>query len=313
LPEGWRHLDVSDVDVDSSDRVYLLTRSDPRVIVYEADGRFVGSWGEDVLSEKPHGLTIGPDDVVYVVDELAHRIHKFTPDGTLLATIGSGTPSATGADPDAGDLYDRLATVRVGGAPFNRPTALAIAPSGELYVTDGYGNARVHRFAPDGELIASWGEPGTGPSEFNLPHAVLVVGDLVMVADRENDRIQLFTLEGRFVEQWVDFHRPAGLARDRQGRIYVAELPWPVGWRTFRHGVVGTREPARITVMDEQGTILDRFGDDPPCAPGNFAQPHGVAVDSRGALYVAEVTYSGAARFGDVPPDCHTFQKLEPI
>lgn len=156
LPEGYIHRDVPDVAVDSRDRVYLITRNDPRVIVYERDGTFVRSWGERILTERAHGITIDSDDFVYCVDDADQTVRKFTPDGKLLMTIGtSGLASDTGYDGSKQSLYERLSSIKRGGPPFNRPTAVAIAPSGEIYVSDGYGNARVHRFSPEGKLIQS--------------------------------------------------------------------------------------------------------------------------------------------------------------
>lgn len=306
LPPGYRHLDVAGVAVDSRDRVYLFTRSDPRVIVYERDGTFVASWGESLFSPRTHGITIGPDDSVYCVDDGDHTVRKLTPDGQLLLTIGtSGVPSDTGYD------GKNLASIRRGGPPFNRPTNLAVAPDGDLYVSDGYGNARVHRFSPDGRLIQSWGEPGTGPGQFNLPHGIAVTADgRVLVADRENERIQIFSPDGRYLGAWTHVQRPAQLCIDRTGLIYVAELAWRPGQRAFTGAEYADWRPGRVTVLDPDGAVLARWGGPDPCAPGSFCAPHGIAVDSRGDVYVAEVTYTFAGREGLVPADCHTFQKF---
>jgi glucose/arabinose dehydrogenase len=158
LPVGYSHPDVAAAAVDSRGDVYLFCRAEHPVLVYERDGRFLRSWGEGLFSTRTHGITIGPDDSVYCVDDAGHSVRRFTRDGRLLQTIGpSGVPSDSGYD--GADLT----TIVRGAPPFNRPTNLAVAPSGDLYVSDGYGNARVHRFTPDGRLLASWGEPGTRP------------------------------------------------------------------------------------------------------------------------------------------------------
>lgn len=305
LPPGYRHLDVVDAAVDSSDRVYILTRSDARVIVYEPDGRFVTSWGEELFTPRTHAITVGPDDSVYCVDEGDHVVHKFTPDGELLLTIGTrGVASDTGYD-------GRLDSIRPGGPPFNRPTDVAVAPSGDLYVSDGYGNARVHRYAADGRHIQSWGEPGTGPGQFNLPHGLWVAPDgRVLVADRENDRIQCFSPTGEFLSQWTHVQRPTAVFIDRQGLVYVAELWWRPGQRSFVHGEITDDKFARVCVLDLDGAVLARWGTDEPSAPGSLCAPHGLCADSRGDVYVAEVTYTFAGRAGLVPADCHTFQKF---
>jgi DNA-binding beta-propeller fold protein YncE len=308
LPAGFTHRDCVGVDVDSQDNVYLLTRDQPRVIVYDRDGANLRSWGEELFTERTHGLTVGPDDTVYCVDEGNHCIYQFTPTGELVQTIG-----ARGVAADTG--YDgTMASIR-GGPPFNKPTNLAVAPGGDLYVSDGYGNCKVHRFSPAGELIQSWGDPGTGPGQFNLPHGIGVAADgRVLVADRENDRIQLFTPEGRFLEQWTDVQRPTNIRFDREGRIYISELWWRVGQRSETHGEITEDKPGRVSIFDAGGRLLTRWGQRSAggdrCAPGNFIAPHDICVDSRGDLYVAEVTHTFAGSAGLVPPDAHTFQKF---
>jgi DNA-binding beta-propeller fold protein YncE len=304
LPAGFTHRDCVGVDVDSQDNVYLLTREQPRVVVYNREGAFLRSWGEDLFTERTHGLTVGPDDSVYCVDEGSHCIYRFIPTGELRATIGTkGVASDTGYD-------GTMESIR-GGPPFNKPTNLAVGPDGDLYVSDGYGNCKVHRFSAAGELMQSWGEPGTGPGQFNLPHGIGVAADgHVLVADRENDRVQIFSSEGRFLEQWTDVQRPTNFDFDREGRIYVSELWWRVGERSQVRGEVVEDQPGRVSVFDAAGRRLARWGSADRCAPGQFIAPHDICVDSRGDLYVAEVTHTFAGRAGLVPPDCHTFQKF---
>jgi len=309
LPKGYIHRDVPDVAVDSRDRVYLFTRSDPRVMVYERDGTFVKSWGEKVFIGRPHGITIGPDDSVYCVDDRDYTIHKFTTDGKLLMTLGtSGVASDTGYDITKKSLYEKLLTITHGGPPFNLPTGLAVAPSGEIYVSDGYGNARVHRFSAEGKLIQSWGEPGVGPGQFHLPHDISVAADgRVLVADRQNDRIQIFSPDGKYLDQWTDVQRPAGLFIDRAGLVYVAELPWTRDQVSFVHGV---RElPARVSVFDSKGTLLARWGSADGGAPGHVSAPHGICADSHGDVYVGEVNES-ISHGGPMPPGCYALQKF---
>lgn len=322
LPSGYQHRDVSDVAVDSSDNVYLLTRFDPRVIVYTRAGEFVRSWGEEAFTARPHGISVGPDDMVYVVDEDDQTVRKFTPDGQQVAVIGvSGQASDSGYDPAAGGLKARVSSIVRGAAPFNHPTAVAITQTGELYVSDGYGNARIHHFSAGGGLLHSWGEPGTGPGQFHIPHSLSIDSrGRILVSDRENDRIQLFTPEGDFIEEWLDVQRPAATAITAEGLIVVPELARPKGDWSWRHGVIPDRLPSRLSILDGDGKVLRRLGSaEQPCEPGSFAAPHGITVDSRGDIYVAEVTYSmyvarGPAAGMDMGPfvgdDCHTIQKL---
>jgi sugar lactone lactonase YvrE len=314
LPEGFVHRDVSDVGVDSHDRVYLLTRNEARVFVYERDGTFVDSWGGAILSTVPHGLTVGPDDTVYVVDQGDQTVRSFTPDGHQLSVVGtSGVRSDTGID---WTIPWTSATALVGsiqrsGPPFNNPTSVAIA-DGDLYVADGYGNARIHRFSSEGELLASWGEPGSDPGQFRIPHSVCFDRrGLLLVADRENERIQVFTPDGAFVEEWLDVQRPTGIAVDPDGLVYVTELAWRPGDYSWRRGRIADATPCRLTIFSPTGTPLARFGDGrDPCAPGSFVAAHGVAVDSHGDLYVAEPTYTFLGRDAVAAEGCHTFQKL---
>lgn len=308
LPDGFHHGDVAGVAVDSADRVYLFTRRESRILVYERDGSFVAAWGEDFFTPRTHGLTIGPDDTLYCVDEGHHAVYRFTPEGRLLQTIGTpDTPSDTGYD-------GSLASITRGGPPFNRPTNLAVAPGGDLYVSDGYGNARVHRFRPDGTLVRSWGEPGTGPGEFNLPHGILVTGDgRVLVADRENDRIQVFDGDGGFLEEWADVQRPTNLALDRAGRIHVSELWRPAGDASMRTGASEEDRPGRVSIYEPGGRLVERWGASPDrAAAGAFVAPHDIAVDSHGDVYVGEVTWTFGVSRGAVPEGTHTFQKFAP-
>jgi DNA-binding beta-propeller fold protein YncE len=304
LPAGFTHGDCVGVDVDSQDNVYVFTRYQPRVIVYSRDGAFLRSWGEELFTPRPHGLTVGPDDRVYCVDEGSHCIYQFSPTGERLMTIGTpGMASDTGYD-------GSLKSIR-GGPPFNKPTNLAVAPNGELYVSDGYGNCKVHRFSDTGELIQSWGESGAGPGQFHLPHGIGVAADgRVFVADRENDRVQIFSPEGRFLEQWTDVQRPTNFDFDREGRIYVSELWWPIGQRSQMHGEIREDQPGRVSVFDSEGRLLARWGGLDRSAAGNFAAPHDICVDSRGDVYVGEVTQTFGVSAGLVPPDCHSLQKF---
>lgn len=173
-------------------------------MVYDRDGNFLRSWGEGVFTPRTHGIAIGADDMVYNVNDGDHTVRKFTPTGEERMLIGTpGRASDTGYDGKS------QTSIRRGGPPFNRPTDIAIAPDGKLYVTDGYGNARVHRSKADGTLIQSWGEPGTGPGQFRLPHGIGILSDdRVFVTDRENDRIQIFSREGQFLDMWTHIQRP---------------------------------------------------------------------------------------------------------
>jgi sugar lactone lactonase YvrE len=306
LPAGYVHRDVAGVAVDSEDRVYLICRGEHPVIVYERSGRFLRSWGEGEFTYRTHGITIGPDDTVYCTDDGNHTVRQFTPDGKLLMTLGTlNHPSDTGYD------GKNTGTVSRPGGPFNRPTNLAVGPRGYLYVSDGYGNCRVHRFSPSGELERSWGVPGSGPGEFFLPHGIAVAADgRVFVCDRENDRIQIFSPDGEYLAEWTDTQRPTHLVFDGRGLAYVTELWWHPGQTSPRHGPIREARPGRVSVYDRDGRVVSRWGSADACAPGSFVAPHGLALDARGDLYVSEVTWTFAVSRGLAPEGCHTFQKF---
>jgi DNA-binding beta-propeller fold protein YncE len=295
LPTGFNHKDVAAVAVDSSDRVYLFTRHDSRVMVYDRDGSFITSWGEGVFTN-PHGLTVAPDGSIYCVDNGDHTVKHFTSDGELLNTIGQpGRPSDTGRRYGTSFVVQRVETVERAAGPFNGCTNLAVAPNGDLYVADGYGNCRIHRFSADGELLESWGEIGVGPGEFHLPHGIAIGPDSrVYVCDRENDRLQIFGLHGEYCCEWTNVQRPDNIVFDGSGYAYVAELWRPKGMGSFVNGIMREDHPGRVSIFDTLGNVVARWGASTVSrdSPGHFVAPHDIAVDSHGDVYVAEVPFS---------------------
>lgn len=306
-PDDWNVVEVVGVATDSQDRVFVMARGEHPITVFDREGQFLGSWGEGLFA-RPHGITVAPDDTVFCTDDFGHTVRQFTSDGTLLLTLGTpGQPSDTGAT----SLDYR--TIRRAGPPFHYPTNVAIAPSGDLFISDGYGNARVHRFSPDGRLVQSWGEPGSGPGQFHIPHGIAIDRQgTVYVADRENSRLQLFSPIGEFLLEWPEIARPCDVMIDDAGNVFVAEVGYRAGmWP-------GTEPPypgatgGRVSIFDANGRLLARWGGgDHPCDPGDFYAPHDIWFDSRGDLYVSEVCR--AASKGVKPPvgDYHTLQKFE--
>ena len=306
LPDGFYWSEVAAVAIDSRDRVFAFNRGEHPVMVFDPDGTFVTSWGEGTFV-RPHGITIGPDDSVYCTDDLGHTLRKFAPEGRLLMTLGtSGQPSDTGA------TSIDFRTIRHAGPPFHYPTNMALSPDGEIYVSDGYGNARVHKFTPDGRLILSWGEPGSGPGQFHVPHGIAVDREgTVFVADRENSRVQIFTAEGAFIDEWTNVARPCQVAFDADGNLWVAELGFRAGMWPGTFAPSPDATGGRVSMFDRRGRLVLRLGGgDNPTAPGDFFAPHDLCIDSRGDVYVAEVAMSAGGNRGLVSPDCHTLQKL---
>ncbi len=315
LPEGWSFVEVAGVATDSADRVYVFSRGEHPVIVLDRDGRFLDAWGEGIFTNA-HGICIGPDDTVYLADNMDHTVRVFRPDGTLVRTLGQA-----GVASDTGFVAWTNPVERAAG-PFNMVTNAAPAPDGRLYVADGYGNARVHVFDPGGEHLFSWGEPGTGPGQFRLPHGIVVDrSGRVLVADRENSRIQLFTAEGDYLDAWTNVVRPDDVFIDAEDNLYVAELGFRAGKmpRSMMAplpppdpaGTAPGHEPyARVSVLTLEGEVRARIGGEEPCAPGSFFAPHGIWADSRGDMYVGEVGMSAGGRAGLIPLDCHSLQKF---
>ena len=204
LPQGMNFGNTSHVAVDSADRVYVFQRKDPPVLVFDGDGDLLTAWGNGQVLDA-HGVYITLADEIFLVDRDAHEILKFDIEENVLLKLGSRErPSLHG--------------------PFNHPADVAVAINGEIFVADGYGNSRIHRFSADGELIKSWGARGTGPSEFTTPHGIWVdQRDRVYVCDRENDRVQVFSVEGDYITEWRDFFHPMDIYKDDRGIFYVTD------------------------------------------------------------------------------------------
>lgn len=298
--EDWGNLqsdatykEATAVAVDANDNVFVFNRGTHPMIVFNSDGDIQDTWGHGEF-ENPHGVTIGPDGSIYTVDNGDHTVKKFTPKGEKLSEIQAQHPAK-----------------EMSGDPFCRPAHLAIDPkTGNMFVADGYSNARVHKYDPDGRLIMSWGESGTGPGQFNIVHNLIVDDDgLVYVADRENQRVQVFDTEGKFVTQWNDMSRVAAICMDAEGDdplIYLGEYFCGIGSNTM-----GTNLGPRVSVMNRNGDVLARVGTDSfGDGPGRFYSPHGIAVDSKGDLYVAEVSWSDYGSQMDPPRELRSMQKL---
>jgi DNA-binding beta-propeller fold protein YncE len=308
LPKNYVHRDVAGVAVDGEDRVYLMCRGDHPVLIYDRKGKFLRSWGEGDFSYRTHGIYVAPNGTIFCTDDGQHTVRQFTPEGKLLMTMGTkNTPSNSGYD------GKNLDSITHGAGPFNRPTNVAIGPKGDIYITDGYGNARVHVFSAKGQLKRSWGEPGKGPGQFHLPHGIAIDSEgRVYVCDREADRIQIFSPDGEYLSEWKDTQRPTHMVFDSQGRAYVTELAWHEGDTSYSLGPItkGKTRHARMSVYDKNGKLIVRWGTPQVTAPGSFAAPHGLALDSNNDLYVSEVTWTFAVSRGRAPADCHTFQKF---
>ena len=204
------------------------------------------------------------------------------------------------------------------GKPFNRCTHTALSPKGEIYVSDGYGNSCVHKYSPDGKHLMCWGTTGTDPGQFNIAHNIATDDDgWVYVADRENHRVQVFDGNGKYEMQWNNMHRPCALyccaGGGKNPQFIIGELGpgMPVN---SKHTNIGPR----LAIVDKKGGLIARLGGEhgPGQEPGKFLSPHGLAVDSKGDIYVGEVSYTnwGGTHPGvPVPKYLRSLQKLEKV
>ena len=296
MPEGVRAIETPGVAVDSKDRVYAITRNpDNPILVFDRDGNFLRAFGKGVFSASTHGIVVGPDDSVWCADAGTHTITKLTPEGEPLMTIGTpGKPSKTW-----------------GGEPFNRPTDIAVSHNtGNIYISDGYGNFRVHKYAPDGRHLKSWGEPGIDPGQFVRPHNIAVdAQEQIYVADRDAHRVQLFDADGNVLAVWNNIHLPDGMTIGPDGNIYIGELPGMTQEDPTPPGL-----GHRISILSPQGKLLARFGDpEEGEEPGKFIAPHGMAVDTHGDIYVAEASYTMRGRHMDPPRELRSLSKLRKV
>jgi DNA-binding beta-propeller fold protein YncE len=264
------------VTADSQDRVYCFNRNPEHpVVVFDRDGGFLGSWGAGMFSF-PHAIRVDADDHLWLTDEYHGQFMKFTLEGRLLWTLGEkGRRSDTGVPPDdfASTAWRK---VTHGGGPFNLPTDIAFAPDGAIFTSDGYGNARIHKFAADGTHLFSWGEPGDAPGQFNLPHGVWIDRrGRLLVADRENDRVQVFDQAGRLLTVWpTELIGPAFFYVDADDIVYIPE-----------------HNGGMISILSLDGERLARWGDGPV-----HRSTHGIWGDSRRDLYVVQPGEWGRVR-----------------
>jgi DNA-binding beta-propeller fold protein YncE len=271
VPEGFV-IGQTGIACDSQDRVYLFNRSDHPVLVFDRDGELLSHWGEGRYTSAHH-LAIDKADRLYLPIWAAHVVVQCDTDGNELMSLGNwNVPSDPRFDsPDWLSLAKQVVPRPL--PPFTLPTDVTVDSDGSILVTDGYGNARVHRFDRSGKLIASWGEPGSKPGQFFLPHSIKLLSDgRVLVADRENHRVQVFDPDGRFIDEWLGFSNPCHLYVDEHDSVFVAE---GTGFSKSKPG-------SFLQIRDRNGRAIGGWQ-----APFD-AGGHGVWMDSRGDLYVGQ-------------------------
>jgi sugar lactone lactonase YvrE len=259
LPKEMKLDQVSGVTINSSGEIFIFHRGERPIIAMDKAGKFLRTFGEGTKSA--HGLRCDPADNIWATDVVNHTVTQFAPDGKVLMTLGE--KGVEGEDEKH----------------FNKPTDIAFAPDGNFFVSDGYGNARVVKFDKSGKFLLAWGKKGTSEGEFNTPHAVRLdsKGNL-FVGDRENDRVQVFDQNGKFIRSFGGF-APFGLFITADDTLFVAD-----------------GRAHRVMKMNLEGKISETIGKVGP-EPGHFFLPHGITVDKDGAIYVTEINGKRVQRF----------------
>jgi sugar lactone lactonase YvrE len=271
LPGGASWGEVPGMAIDARGRIYAFHRSDPPIVELDASGRILKMWGEKLFAW-PHGIRVDRSGNLWITDGQARngigqQVFKYSPDGTLLMTLG--TKGVRGDGPDT----------------FGGPCDVAVAENGDIFVADGHANSRIVKFDKNGKFIKAWGQRGTGPGEFNLPHTLVIDSrGRVLVGDRSNNRIQIFDQDGTFIDQWAQFGTPSGMYITPDDTLYVVDY-------NVKKGVfIGNAR---------DGSVKYKLDD---------AVAEGVAVDRDGNIYVGE-TVSGTTLTGQ--PGGHIVRKFE--
>ena len=268
LPKGAYVAAVGGLDVDSHNHIFVFLRSDPPIVCIDGrSGKLIASWGTGLFINA-HALEIDHEDNVWVTDTGRHQVLKFSHEGELLLSVGE--EGVAGLDE----------------THFNQPTDVAVAPNGEFYVSDGYGNNRVVRFSPEGKFISDWGERGSAPGQFDLPHGIARdAGGRLYVADRTNGRIQVFDADGQFLHLWQSeaLGRPWSVDIGADGHLYVIDggdlEPTPLR-------PVHPDRPV-LRKLDLEGKIVARWGSF-GAARGQLDVGHAIAIGPDGAVYTGE-------------------------
>jgi streptogramin lyase len=293
VEHGWAKLDrpwgsTSAVDVDRSGNAWVFERCGANscegsslapVLKFDPAGRLVQSFGAGRFVF-PHAIHVDREGNIFVADAdgkngKGHTVTKFSPEGKVLLTLGR--PGVAGTTSDT----------------FNRPSAVVTAPNGDIFVADGHGgssNARIMKFSKDGKFIRTWGHKGTGPGEFGELHAIAMDSrGRVFVGDRGNSRIQIFDADGNFLAQWKQFGRPSAIYIDANDTLYVADHQSSAKLNPgFRRGIrIGSATDGAVR------TMIPGSGPE----PDKENVPEGLAVDSRGNIYAAEVALKNVTRY----------------
>jgi len=287
VPEGRVFGSTGGVAVDKRGHIWVAERCGVRgfiaascagskldpIFEFDETGKMLRNFGGGLMV-MPHGISVDADGNVWVTDNQGrdgrgHQVFKFSREGKVLMTLG--TAGVAGSPPDA----------------LNQPNAVAFAPNGDIFVAEGHGGEagnRIVKFSKEGKFIKAWGKKGIGPGEFDLPHCLVFDSrGRLLVCDRNNNRIQVFDQDGAFIEQFLQFSRPSGIAVGKDDTIYVTDSESESASRNhfgWKRGIrVGSLKDGKITA----------FIRDPAEIPRGTSAAEGIAVDAKGVIYGAEV------------------------
>jgi hypothetical protein len=279
--------DVPGIAVDRQDQVWVFTRTNPPVQIFTADGKFVRAWGQGIVSNAHH-LKIDRDGNVWLSDVGFHVVRKCTPEGKVLLTIG--TPGQKGEGPTL----------------LNKPTDMAIAPNGDVFISDGYGNSRVAHFDRNGKFIKAWGTIGTGKENFSLPHAVVLDSrGRLYIADRNNVRVQVYNQRGKLVDSWQNVIVPWGFWINDRDEIWVcgsSPMQWQQPHPKYPLAPLGCPPKDQVFMRFNPDGELQQLWSVPKAEdgkeqPGELNWLHCIALDSKGNIYAGDIIGKRAQKF----------------
>lgn len=252
-PAGMEWGGVISVDRDGDGNIVVFRRAEPPILKFTPAGKFLGGMSEGLV-EQAHGFDIDKDGFLWATDQRAHLLHKLSPKGEVLMTLGKKGLAGDGPD------------------TFGAPCDLTVASNGDIFVADGHANSRVVKLSKDGTFIKAWGTKGQATGQFNVPHSIAMDSKgRLFVADRSNNRIQIFDQDGKFLDAWTQFGTPSGLYIGADDDLYVADS---------KQGIfVGSAKDGSVTAL----------------IPGTTAE--GVTVDADGNVYAAEPTDQNLKKF----------------
>lgn len=293
LPENLNLGNPVGLSLDSDQHVVLFHRAEREwpllkampdsfiksstILVIDRDsGKLLKSWGENLFI-MPHGLTVDNENNVWVTDVGLHQVFKFNADGKMLLKLGEAKVSGNDS------------------VHFDRPTDIAIAGDGSIYVSDGYGNSRIVKFSPEGKYLSEWGQNGDKEGEFNVPHGITIdKSGNVYVADRENSRIQVFDPNGRFLKQFLgdSFGAMCSVSFDKAtSNLYAID---DLSFLKVKH------RGSDVFVIDTLGKIKTRFGRS-GSYEGATCWYHDLAIDKDQNIYVGDILGNTLQKFRKVP------------